>query len=73
MRRLVCFVVSCLFATATLAAQQAAPQLAFESVPDFFKLPPGMNFGEVSGVAVNSKGHVGETSNWRAQKILLKK
>jgi hypothetical protein len=58
MRRLVCFVVSCLCATATLPAQQAAPQLAFESVPDFFKLPPGMNFGEVSGVAVNSKGHV---------------
>ena len=47
-----------LCATATLPAQQAVPQLAFESVPDFFKLPPGMNFGEVSGVAVNSKGHV---------------
>ena len=24
----------------------------------FFKLPAGMNFGEVSGVAVNSRGHV---------------
>jgi sugar lactone lactonase YvrE len=39
-------------------AQQAVPELAFDSVPDFFKLPPGTNFGEVSGVAVNSKGHV---------------
>src|SRR4029078_1870208 len=29
-----------------------------ESVPDFFKLPPGVNFGEVPGIAVNSKGHV---------------
>ena len=41
-----------------LFAQQSVPDLAFDSVPDFFKLPPGTNFGEVSGVAVNSKGHV---------------
>src|ERR1700693_3223352 len=39
-------------------AQQSAPEIAFDSVPDFFKLPRGMNFGEVPGVAVNSKGHV---------------
>jgi streptogramin lyase len=39
-------------------AQQSVPDLPFESVPDFLKLPPGTNFGEVSGVAVNSKGHV---------------
>ncbi len=39
-------------------AQQSAPDLAFDSIPDFFKLPEGMNFGEVPGVAVNSKGHV---------------
>ncbi len=39
-------------------AQTNVPELPFESVPDFLKLPPGMNFGEVSGVAVNSKGHV---------------
>jgi hypothetical protein len=39
-------------------AQQSAPELAFDSVPEFLKLPPGMNFGEVPGVAVNSKGHV---------------
>ena len=36
----------------------APPQLEFDSVPDFLKLPDGMNFGEVSGVAVNSRGHV---------------
>ena len=36
----------------------AQPQIPFESVPDFLKLPPGMNFGEVPGVAVNSQGHV---------------
>ena len=39
-------------------AQQTVPEIPFDSVPDFFKLPPGMNFGEVPGVAVNSKGHV---------------
>jgi DNA-binding beta-propeller fold protein YncE len=41
-----------------LFAQQSAPEIPFDSVPDFLKLPPGMNFGEVPGVAVNSKGHV---------------
>ena len=35
-----------------------APEIPFESVPDFLKLPEGMNFGEVPGVAVNSKGHI---------------
>jgi 6-bladed beta-propeller len=39
-------------------AQQNVPDLPFDSVADFLKLPPGTNFGEVSGVAVNSKGHV---------------
>ena len=39
-------------------AQQSVPEIAFDSVPDFPTLPPGMNFGEVPGVAVNSKGHV---------------
>ena len=38
--------------------QQTVPELEFDSIADFFKLPDGMNFGEVSGVAVNSKGHV---------------
>src|SRR6201997_348324 len=41
-----------------LFAQETLPELAFDSVPDFFRLPPGMNFGEVAGVAVNSKGHI---------------
>src|SRR6476660_2933007 len=40
------------------SAQDRAPDLPFDSVPDFPRLPPGTNFGEVSGVAVNSKGHV---------------
>ena len=45
--------VFCLLAP--ISAQQSVPQLPFESDPDFFKLPADLHFGEVSGVAVNSK------------------
>jgi len=40
------------------AAQPAVPVIPFESVPNPLKLPPDINFGEIAGVAVNSKGHV---------------
>src|SRR5450631_2951702 len=39
-------------------AQQAAPTIAFDSVPNPLRLPPNIYFGEVSGVSVNSKGHI---------------
>ena len=39
-------------------AQTAVPQIAFDSVPDFLKLPKDLHRGEASGVAVNSKGSV---------------
>ena len=43
----------------SLGAQQPAiPEIPYRSVPDFLKLPPDLYFGEVAGVAVNSKGHV---------------
>src|SRR5947209_15362670 len=53
----------CVFALIVLAAlplfaQQNVPEIPFDSVPDFFKLPSGMNFGEVPGVAVDSKGNI---------------
>src|SRR5262245_60631261 len=41
-----------------IVAQQTPPTLPFESVPNPLKLPNDMYFGEVAGVAVNSKGHV---------------
>ena len=51
-----------LFALLTLAgpalAQKSVPAIPFTSVPDYPNLPEGMNFGEVPGVAVNSRGHV---------------
>src|SRR5262245_24764395 len=34
------------------------PDLGYKPVPDPFRLPPGLNFGPCSGVAVNSKGNV---------------
>jgi hypothetical protein len=47
-------------AAAIAFAQDAtpAPEIHFDSVPNFFKLPPDMNLGEASGVAVNSKHHI---------------
>jgi len=50
--------VLCFLLAGPAFAQQAVPQIPFRSVPDFLKLPPNMYIGEVSGVAVNSKGHV---------------
>ena len=43
---------------APLFAQQNAPKIPFESVPDPLKYSAQMNLGEVLSVAVNSKGHV---------------
>src|SRR5512132_1175618 len=39
-------------------AQLALPEIPFDSVPNFLKLPDKMYLGEVAGVATNSKGHV---------------
>lgn len=45
-------------AATIVAAQQQPPQIAFDSLSDFLKLPADLYFGEVAGVAVNSKGHI---------------
>jgi hypothetical protein len=63
MKRLVSVVTTLLALVLALAAFTSAqkasvPEIPFRSVPDFLKLPPNMYLGEVSGVAVNSKGHV---------------
>ena len=52
-------------------AQQAMPTIEFDSIPHPLRLPPNLYFGEVSGVSVNSKGHVfvlsrgNTTGRWR--------
>jgi DNA-binding beta-propeller fold protein YncE len=43
---------------ATSYAQQSGSEIPFDANINFLKLPADMNFGEASGVAVNSKGDV---------------
>ena len=38
--------------------QPAASEIPFDSIPDFLRLPPGTNLGEVSGVAVDSQHRI---------------
>src|SRR5246127_3622725 len=46
-------------AACSLSAQTSAvPEIQHRSVPDFLHLPTDLYFGEVAGVAVNSKGHI---------------
>ncbi len=40
------------------AAAETVPTIAYDSVPNLLRLPRDLYFGEVSGVALNSKGHV---------------
>jgi hypothetical protein len=40
------------------AFAQSVPELPFESIPNPLKLPNDIHFGEIAGVAVNSRGHV---------------
>ena len=51
----VLFVLLC---PSAFAQQQMPSVIRFDSVPDPLKLPANLYFGEVSGIAVNSKGHV---------------
>ena len=60
------YLMSCL-ATALVVASpvfaqskraQNVPEIPYDSVPNFLKMPPGLYMGEAMGVATNSKGHV---------------
>lgn len=42
----------------TKAKAQNVPEIPYESVPNFLKLPSGLYLGEAMGVATNSKGHI---------------
>ena len=49
----------CVLAVPSVAvAQTPVPELRVEANVDFLKPPPDIHFGEVAGVAVNSKGHI---------------
>src|SRR5882762_971496 len=67
MRRVLASVVGLLLVAGSAFAQNVAgpakakastPEIPFESVQNFFKLPSGIYMGEGVGVATNSKGHV---------------
>jgi DNA-binding beta-propeller fold protein YncE len=58
MKRFVLALAIFIAAPLVLFAQQGAPEIPFDSVPNLLKLPPNMYLGEVSGVAVNSKGNI---------------
>src|SRR5579862_3071561 len=45
-------------AVTPVAAQEKVPQIPYDSVANFLKMPADMHLGEAAGVAVNSKGHV---------------
>src|SRR5438046_5569271 len=47
-----------LVAASLFAQQSPVPEIPYRSVPDFLQLPADLYFGEVTGVAVNSKGHI---------------
>jgi NHL repeat-containing protein len=58
-----CVVALLSLAAVQLAAQNKAkaenvPVIPHTSVPNFFKLPPDLYFGEGIGISTNSKGHV---------------
>ena len=59
-KMLVALVVSLSAAvSAVMQAQQApVPEIPYDVVPHFLKMPPNLYLGEAAGVAVNSKGHV---------------
>ena len=65
MRHMLILLLFALFASASRVRAQVSmgsrPQpaeLAYKVIPDFLKLPSNLYFSEVSGVAVNSTGHV---------------
>ena len=51
-------ILALLSAGAAAFAQVRPPEIPYDSVPNFLKLPANLYLGEVAGVAVNSKGHV---------------
>ncbi len=66
-RLLVCVGVGLLLSAGLMLAQgggtpakarATTPEIPFDIVPNFFKMPAGLYMGEAIGIATNSKGHV---------------
>lgn len=52
-----CLLFAVLLFAVPLFAQDV-PEINYDSVPNFLKLPAGLYLGEAAGVATNSKGHI---------------
>ena len=52
------FLVAAAWFAGELAFAQQVPEIRYTATADFLKMPADLYLGEVSGVAVNSKGHV---------------
>jgi hypothetical protein len=50
--------IAAIMLVGSVAHAQQPPEIVFDSVPNPLQLPDNLYFGEVSGVAVNSHGHV---------------
>src|SRR5438105_8124836 len=55
---LVAIVAGIYAAGGLVSAQQAAPDIPYDSTPNFLKLPDDIYLGEAVGVATNSKGNI---------------
>ena len=58
MKTLAVVLMSSLLSTPAWTQSVGPPALDYVAVADGFKLPPGMTFGGVSGVAIDAKGHI---------------
>jgi DNA-binding beta-propeller fold protein YncE len=55
---LILFISSITLVEATDAPFAQVPALSYRAVPNFFQMPKEWHFGEVSGVAIDSRGHI---------------
>ena len=56
MKRLI--VLFAVLVVVPVLGQTTIPEIPFDASPDYFSYPTDMNLGEITGVAVNSRGHV---------------
>ena len=57
-RHLQLFQAAQLLFACSLCAQTEAPEIPYDSAPNFLKMPEHIHMGEAVGVATNSKGNV---------------
>ena len=58
MRRALQILIGAVTLATSLMAQGSVSEIAYDSVPNFLKLPDHIHMGEAAGVATNSKGNI---------------